>query len=178
MKALLQWIQIGNWLSKSYRENASTDTATVVGGVSITAAVAAVLTTLAAVKPNLGLTAELIGTVTALVGGAASQIVPAVKNWIDQRKAKRIAEAKDAVDAWADELRKKRAEDLAAAAAAPVVPGVNPLDLMIETWTDTNGKQRPSSESCETVGEAITWGAVLVKTADGRVYDCRTREFV
>ena len=86
MKALLQWIQIGNWLSKSYRENASTDTATVVGGVSITAAVAAVLTTLAAVKPNLGLTAELIGTVTALVGGAASQIVPAVKNWIDQAK--------------------------------------------------------------------------------------------
>jgi len=93
MNKLIQWIQIGNWLSTTYRENTATDGATVaaIGGVSLPAAVAAILVTLSKVKPDLGLTSELIATITGIVGAAATQVVPIVQHWFAQRKATRAA---------------------------------------------------------------------------------------
>jgi len=175
MKALIQWIQIGNWFSTSYKQNASTDTATVVGGVSISAAVFAVLYTLSQVKPDLNISAELITTVTALVGGTASQIVPWIKHWFDERNAKRSAEAKERVDgsAFAERIKQEQLAPSEPTDEAPVDPSVD-MNCTAVSWVDSEGKRRaitPTSKKPKTLAVLISvHEAVEVVLADGRVW--------
>lgn len=173
MKAFIQWIQIGNWLSTSYKANASTDQATVVGGVSVSAAVFAVLATLAQAKPDLGLTMDLIATVTALVGATASQVIPWIKNWFDQRAAARQAAAKAAVDgsAFSARLAAERAalptpvsgDD---AAGLPAITDETP----IVSWQKDGGIPHAALGACMTVGDARLFGATSAVLKDGRVW--------
>lgn len=171
MKALIQWIQIGNHLSTSYKQNASTDTATVVGGISISAAVFAVLTTLAVMNPALGITAELIATVTAIVGGTGSQVIPWVKHWFDQRAAVRQAESKLRIDgsAFAEQILADRTV-VTPENPAPVDRNADSQALCV-SWVGNSGKRYATAGTAKTLGVLIDdFAAVEVTLADGRVW--------
>lgn len=110
---LIKWIQLGNILSETYKKNETTDAYTV-GGLAIGPLVVAILTGVMFLQPELGLSVTTIATAGAVASCLASQIVPSIQHILAERNAKKQAEAKAKVDAWAaDKLnRHTGAEDV------------------------------------------------------------------
>lgn len=165
---LAKYIQAGNVASKKYADNAATDTYTVVGGVSLSATVAAVLVALRTIYGNaFPVSDELIATIVGGVGIAGSQIIPYITHWIESRRLKAEADAKlrmeesGKAELLEEELTKR------AAAGPPVAVSIklndaDPIIAWYRMGTRHSAITHGNAKSVDTVGEARAYGATSV----------------
>jgi hypothetical protein len=121
-----------------------------------------------------GGTAATAGMATVMVGSVASQVVPLVKHWLDERKKRKAEEsaakkkaAQDRMDAFGDSIKVEVPSEPDADAALPPISD----ESVCLKWTDEDGKERACTKGYKTLGTLKYLGAIKATLEDGRTWE-------